>query len=68
MAGAETFIEGANAALARELELYAKQTYGLRSKRGRVRLNFQQQRSGLAARSHMDSVKGARVDLISQPP
>ena len=29
MAGAETFIEGANAALARELELYAKETYGL---------------------------------------
>ena len=26
----------------------------LEDKRGRVRLNFQQQRSGLAARSHMD--------------
>ena len=37
MAGAETFIEGANAALARELELYAKQTYGLGHRAGSKR-------------------------------
>ena len=73
MAGAETFIEGANAALARELELYAKQTYGfshraafwlsqLISKPASLHFGLQDARSGEPYRIGERQTKGAAFD------